>query len=601
MMKYTPILFSLLLAACAHPPQRAAAESAQPASQEAQADQDVDTLDADTQDAGDTGDDTQLAPHDVKQQAALPHLELDRQMVYDFLLGDIANQRGKPELAAQIYLDLAKSTRDPRVARRAASLAMNARQMDKAIEAFNLWLEFDPNALQAKEMLSTLLLANGKLEEARPYLISLMTQYPGMAGHTFMQIYPLVARNPDKEAVYSLLHDLAQSYPRVPEAHWALAQAAEASGKHKQALDESRRAHDLRPEWSSAVLLEAQLMLRDSPKQTLALLKEYLASYPDAGEVRLFYARALMDQEKFTEARAEFRQLLDKYPNNADLVFAVALLSLQMGDLDQAEQELREALTKGKKDENVVYYYLGQLDEAKKDDGAALQNYRKVEGGEYAYAAQLRVAYLLNKDGKREEAIQSLHQIKAQNNEQRVQLVLIESQLLSDAQQFEEAYQVLLRELDKLPDHPELLYQAAMMADKLGKPADFERMMRKAIKVKPDYAQAYNALGYSLLDRNERVPEAMELVEKAYQLAPNDAGIIDSVGWGHYRLGNLPKSLEFLRRAYAADPDPEIAAHLGEVLWMQGDKTQAKKIWGDALKSHPENTVLQSAVKRFDP
>jgi tetratricopeptide (TPR) repeat protein len=577
MMKRVAIIFPLLLAACAQAPQKVAVAPPQAAQPEPP------------------------KPQVEKPQLALPHMELDGAMLYDFLLGEVASQRDRPELAAQIYLDLAKSTRDPRVARRAAYLAFDARRMDNAIEAFNLWLELEPDASQAKEMLSTLLLSGGRLEEARPYLVGLLSQYPNKAAHTFMQIYPMVARNPDREAVFALLRDLAQPYPRVAEAHWALAQAAEASGRHQQALDESRQAYALRPDWDMAVLLEAQLMLGESPKQALALLKNHLASHPDNDEVRLFYARALMAQNRFAEARVEFKHLLGSHPDSSELAIAVALLSLQMGELDQAEQGLRQALANGSDDGSLAYYYLGQVGEAKKNDDEALQNYRRVQTGEYVYSARLREVYLLNKAGKRVEALQALHQIAAQNNQQRVQLLLAEAQLLSDAQQYDAAYQVLLQGLEKLPNHPDLLYEAAMVADKLGKPEDFERMMRKVIQIQPDQAQAYNALGYSLLDRNERVPEAMGLVEKAYQLAPDDAGIMDSVGWGHFRMGNLSKSLEFLRRAYTADPDPEIAAHLGEVLWVQGDRTQAKKIWGDALKSHPDSTVLQGVVKRLDP
>jgi tetratricopeptide (TPR) repeat protein len=156
-------------------------------------------------------------------------------------------------------------------------------------------------------------------------------------------------------------------------------------------------------------------------------------------------------------------------------------------------------------------------------------------------------------------------------------------------------------ELEKFPNQPDIMYEAAMLAEKAGKHEVFEQMMRKLIEIEPGNAQAYNALGYGLLERNERIPEAMKLVEKAYQLAPDDVGIIDSMGFGYYRLGNLPKSLEFLRRAYAANPDPEIAAHLGEVLWAQGEKELAKKLWSDALKANPDNTVLQVVIKKFTP
>jgi tetratricopeptide (TPR) repeat protein len=522
-------------------------------------------------------------------------------MIYEFLLGEMANQRGKPELAAQVYVDLANETQDPRVARRAAQLAFDAHQMDKSVAALNLWLKLEPASHQAKQLLTTVLLSGGKLEEARPHLVEMLAAYPKQTGHTFTQIYSLLVRYPDKEAVLTFLHELAQPYPKVGEGHLVQAQAAAAAGKRERALEEVSLARALHPEWELAILIEAQLLDQNASPNALESLKNFLASYPDAGEARLLYARMLLEQKQYTEARTEFKRLLDSHPESADLAFAVAMLSLEMGELDRAEVELRQALENGKKDDSTVYYYLGQLNEAKKHDDEALLNYRLVAEGEYAYTARLRVAYLLYKSNKLGEAREYLHLTNAQNNQQRVQLLSTEAQLLRDAKQLDTAYGVLAQGLEILPNHPDLLYETAMYADQLGKHDAFEQMMRKVIEVKPDHAQAYNALGYSLLERNDRVVEGMQLVERANQLAPDDAGIIDSVGWGHYRMGNLEKSLEFLRRAYNLNPDPEIAAHLGEVLWIQGIKEQAKKIWGEALKSHPENEVLQSAMKKFIP
>lgn len=548
----------------------------------------------------------EAAPHaelspEPQTESILPKLELNQHILYDFLLGEMANQRGAQELATQVYLELARATRDPRVARRAAHLAMDARQMDKAIEAYSLWLELDPSSLQAKKTLATLLIGGGKLEVARPYLLSLLEAYPTKVGHALMQIYSLLQRYPDKAAALKLISELTQTYPRVAEAHWVMAQAAEAAGKHALALDEIHQARALQPGWDAAAILEAQLLQNESPQLALALLKKYLETYPGALEVRQLYARTLMVQKQYPEARTEFQRLLDMQPENAELAFAIALLSLELGELERAEKELQLALVKGMKDEGTVYYYLGQLSEARKNDTDALQYYRKVQEGEHVYAARLRAAYLIYKSGMLEEARNYLRQTVAQNNQQRVQLVQLESQILREAKQYDAAYQILAQELEKLPNHPDLLYATGMLADQLGKHEIFEQLMRKVIQLRPDHAQAYNALGYSLLDRNERINEGMELVEKASQLAPGDVAIIDSVGWGYYRLGDLSRSLEFLRRAYAANPDPEIAAHLGEVLWMQGEKEQARKIWDDARKSHPDNTVLQEAMKRFLP
>jgi tetratricopeptide (TPR) repeat protein len=250
-----------------------------------------------------------------------------------------------------------------------------------------------------------------------------------------------------------------------------------------------------------------------------------------------------------------------------------------------------------------VQYYLGQLSEAKKDDDEAINYYREVKEGEYLDAAQIRIAYLLSKHGKLAEARELLHQIQPANNQQRVQLAMVEAQLLREAGQFADSFQLLQQTLEKLPNQPALLYEAGMMADKIGKPEVFEQMMRKVIQIDPSHAQAYNALGYSMLDRNERLPEAMQLVEKALQLTPDDVAVMDSVGWGYYRTGKLDESLKLLRRAVAGgpNPDPEISAHLGEVLWVSGDKKEAKKVWQDSLKANPGNATLEAIIKKFDP
>jgi tetratricopeptide (TPR) repeat protein len=572
-LKRFAIILPLLLAACAQAPQRAAAP-------------------------------VHVAPPPPKaasEQAepALPDIELTDDLLYEFLLGEVALQRGRRDLAAQTYMDLAEETRDPRIVQRAAQVALQAREMDKAVKAFKLWLELEPGSTVAKQMLSTLLLTSGRLEEAQPYLKELLASEPDSVGHNFMQLYPLIARSPDKQAAFKLVSNLAQPYPKVAEAHWALAQAAEAAGKHDLALSEAQQVSSLNPSWEMSALLEAQLLQHDDPQRALEVLKKYLSGNPDANEVRLLYARMLLNQKQYRQARSEFKRLLKAHPENAELAFAVALLSLQMGELGQAEQELKRSLANGKKDQDTVYFYLGQLSEAKRDYGTALQQYRNVKGGEYHYRAQLRIAFLLGKQGKLDEAREVLHRTEAQSNLQRVQLVLLEAQLLTSAKKYKDAYDVLMQGLEKLPSHPDLLYEAALLADKIGKPDELERLIRKLIHEQPDNANAYNALGYSLLDRNVRVQEGVKLVEKAYSLAPNDAAIIDSMGWGQYRLGNLDKSLGFLRRAFKLDPDPEIAAHLGEVLWMHGDKDEAKKIWSDNLKLHPDNESLQAVMKKF--
>ncbi|MDO8988309.1 MAG: tetratricopeptide repeat protein [Sideroxyarcus sp.] len=576
-IRYSVLAFFPLLAACAHAPQDAVESTPAPTGK-ANLEQIIET-----------------------PKLNLPNVALTDRLLYEFLLGDIAMQRDKPELAAQAYLDLAKTTRDPRVARRAAQLAYEARQFESAVEAFKLWQELEPSSPLAKQMLLSLLLSGGKLQEARPYLQEVLQTDPANAGRTFASIYPLVARSADKAAVLEWMIDATHAYPDVAEGHLAVAQAAAAAGKSDLALTEAHRAVVLKPDWDVAVVFEAELYLNSDPAQGLALLQKYIQSHPDNRDLRLFYARALLNQKQFAASRTEFQRLLKDRPDSPDLAFAVALISMQMGEMDRAEQELLQALSKGGKEENTVHYYLAQLNEAKQNDASAQYHYRLVKEGEYVYAARLREVALLDKAGKQGEAREVLSRAVAKTDAQRAQLIMIEAQLLREEKQYEATYKVLAKGLEKFPEHPDLLYQTAMAADKLNKTELFEQMIRKLMKLAPDNAHAYNALGYSLLDRKQRIPEAMTLVEKAYQLAPDDAAIIDSMGWGNYLLGNLDKSLEFLNKAYAANPDPEIAAHLGEVLWVRGDQEGARKVWTDSVKTHPDSEALKAVMKRFIP
>ncbi|MDR2195955.1 MAG: tetratricopeptide repeat protein, partial [Gallionellaceae bacterium] len=368
------------------------------------------------------------------------------------------------------------------------------------------------------------------------------------------------------------------------------------------ALDEVRKIRALRPDWELGVLAEAQLLARTDPAQASGALKNYLETHPGLRETRVFSLGVMMKQNQYPEARELVRKMQAEHPDNFELAFAAAGLSVQMGELDRAESELRATLQNGNQDQNTVYYYLGRLyDEemARKDD--ALASYLKVTDGEYAYPAHLRAAFLLYEAGKLSEARARLQQTPTKNDTQRVELLLAESRMLNDTGQPEAAYDVLKRGLEKLPDQPGLLYETAMQAIRLDKHAEFERMMRQVIALSPQQAQAYNAIGYSLLDRNERVKEGVALVKKAYALDPDDPAIMDSMGWAYYRMGDLEKSLEFLRRAYALLPDPEIAAHLGEILWLLDKRDEAKRVWENALAAHPDDAALRAAIGKYQP
>ncbi len=529
----------------------------------------------------------------------LPNQDLTGEVLYEFLIAEIAGQRGNLALSAQAYADLAKRTRDPRVAERATEMALHARMPEAAIESAKVWAESSPGSTRALATASSLLIRANRLDEAEPYLQKVLAVQTANRGDGFLQLNGLLANNPDKATTLRVIQRLAQSYPDLAQAHFAIAQAAANAGEPELALKEIRAAARLSPDWELAVLLEASLLQQSSNAAAADRLAGYLKTHPKSREVRLAYARTLVADKKFPQARAQFDELLKEHPANTDVVFAVAVLSMQLEDWLMAEANLKRLLDLGYADRNSVRFYLGQVTEEQKRFPEALQWYGEVTRSEQFMPAQIRTAQVMSKQGNLDGARKYLQGVSAANNDQRAQLVIAEAQLLRDANQPKEAFELVERGLDKLPDNPELLYDHAMLAEKLDRMDILEASLRKVIRLKPDHAHAYNALGYSLADRNVRLDEAKGLIDQALKLAPDDSYIIDSLGWVLYRQGKAEEALKVLQRAYAGRPDAEIAAHLGEVLWVLGRRAEAQKVWDEALAKTPSNDVLIKTVQRL--
>jgi tetratricopeptide (TPR) repeat protein len=529
----------------------------------------------------------------------LPDKSLDQELLFKFLLSEIAGQRGNLQLAAQGYLDMARSTRDPRLARRATEIASYARLPTIALEAARLWYDTDKGSLQARQTLVSILLSNNKLKEAEPHLQAMLNA-DGDVARGFLQLHSMLAKSGDKAAVLSVVRDLAKSYPDMPEAHFAVAQAALAAGKQDLAGSEMGEAMRLRPDWEAGALLQAQIIQqRESPAAAGQYLERFLAAHPKARDVRASYARLLIGDRKLEEARAQYQMMLDEQPANPDIAVTVGLLSLQLNDFDAAEAKLKRGLELGYRDPDTLRFYIGQSFEERNRPNEAMDWYRQVEAGDQYVPAQARYAFLLGRQNKLAEAREYLQNVRVQSDEQRAMLVQAEAQLLREAKDYQQSYDVLARALDRQPENADLLYDSALAAEKLDRLDVTETNLRKLIKLKPDHAQAYNALGYTLADRTDRLKEAKDYIERALKLAPEDPFILDSMGWVYYRLGNHQEGLTYLQRAYDQRPDPEIAAHLGEVLWVKGRQADAEKLWRDSVQEHPDNELLQETMKRF--
>jgi len=537
----------------------------------------------------------------AKSPEKLPNEELTEPILYELLFGEIAAQRGNPQLAAKTYVDLAKRTRDPRIARRALEIANYARMPELALEAAKLWHEADPDSAAALQMVTLYLAAVRRVDEAEPYLKKLLSLSETNAENVFMQLNRLLATNPDKAANLGLVRKLAGDYPDLANSHFAISQAALAAGDEQLALQEIRRASELRPDWAIAAVFEAQILQKKSPQEAAQRLGRYLDKYPGQNEVRMSYARLLVGEKRYAEARKQFEILLAANPDNTEVIYAVGLLAYQLKDYSTAQASMQRLLELGYRDSDGVRYVLGQIAEAQKQWAQAIAWYEQIQSGDHFLPSRLRAAQAIAKQRGLDAARAYLHALKVNSKQDEVQLIIAEAQLLRDADDVRGAFALLQAALEKRPDQPELLYDLALTAEKLERFDILEQSLRRVIKLQPDHAHAFNALGYSLADRNLRLPEARKLIERALQLRPDDGFIIDSMGWVTYREGDLKGAESYLRRAYEDQQDAEIAAHLGEVLWVEGKRDEARRIWTEAQTKHPENETLRKTVQRFTP
>ncbi|MGE5471148.1 MAG: tetratricopeptide repeat protein [Bacteroidota bacterium] len=520
--------------------------------------------------------------------------------VFQTLLGEFALQRGDIKLGLEAWSDLAVRTREPLVIARAAEVASFARQYDMALDLSKLWLEIDPGSVKARQMQSSLLVLANRLDDLVPQLASVLEQDPASAGSNLLQLNRMLARHADKKAVQKLVDRVAAPYASLPEAHFAMSQAAANADDNLRALTEAEKSLQLRPDWEAAALLRAQIQARQVVGTAIDSLSDFVGRYPGASDVRLALARLLISEKRYDEARQHFARLSKDNPNSPEVIYPVAMLALQQGDVATGRQQLEKLLTTDFPDKSAIHFFLGQLDEEQAKPEAALEHYRQVTAGEQYIAARSRAAQILQQQGLIEEARAFLHDSTVSLSE-KPRLLLAEAQLLREAGHDDEALSLLESALRRQPDNVDMLYEAALLADRQGKPEILEKHLKHLLELQPEHAQALNALGYSWTERNVNLGEAAGLIRKAVQLAPDDPFIMDSLGWLFFRQGKLPEALKTLQEAYGIKADPEIAAHLGEVLWQLGRHDEAARLLRDAASKNPGNDVLGGIIKKLLP
>ena len=524
---------------------------------------------------------------------------LSNELVYEFLLGDVAARRDDISTAARSMAKAALWSGDRHVILRAFQLSMRAGEGQLALEMANLLLEQEPDSVRARTLVAQALIALDRPQEVFENLLALVQAPQPGAASAFMHIAEVLVRQKTPRRWLDLFERLLTNYPSLPEAHLAFARVAHRAGELPRARQSIEHALALRPNFTEAA--EAMLGLlneQSAHKELRAFAEAFLEQYADEGEVRLRYARILLQWDDSERSLYHFNQLVLREPNNPDGLYAAGLLSLNKADYDRAENLLLRHL-RLRPGHDQTRLFLARLKRERDQFDQAVQWLRQVSDPKYYLEAQLRIAYVFAAESRFEEASAHLADIVPDSLSDQVRIYLAQEELLRQAGRMDDAYSLLNAALADLPDEPELLYARGLVTAQMDILDVHERDMRRLIALKPDHAHAYNALGYTLADRTDRYDEALILIEKALALKPGDPFILDSIGWVHYRLGHREKARAYLQQAIDLRPDAEIAAHLGEVLWMMERHDEARAVWrhGESLDS--DNKTLRDTLRRL--
>jgi tetratricopeptide (TPR) repeat protein len=548
---------------------------------------------------------------------------MDGELFYQVLLGElnaVASLGGSAQTAYSLMLDAARKTNDANLFQRAVEIAIQGRSGEAALQASRAWKQAQPQSRDANVQVLEVLLALNRLQEtAEPLRTQIQLSPTAERSAALAQIPRLYARVSDKKAAAALVEQAISGFLQAnitAAAGWsAVGRMRLAAADPAGALEAAAKAHAADNGATAPALLALEIM---NPKQPAAepIVRRYLETPNTLTEVRLGYARALLNVQRLAEAKEQVQRITREKPDVAEAWGLQGALELQDNQLDKADtsyQRYIELITplraSAEKQGSLAQAYLAlaQIAEKRKDFSLAESWLAKIDSPQALVSTQSRRASLLAKQGKLTQARELIRKLPeragAENAIERAAdrrtKLMAEVQLLRDNKQYQEAYELLQRGVEQNPRDHDLIYQQASMAEKLQRYGEMERLMRQAIEIKPDFAYAYNALGYSMADRNVRLPEAKALLQKAIELAPGDPAITDSLGWVAFRMGNLPEAIRLLETAYKNFPNAEIGAHLAEALWVSGQRDRAMAIFKECMLLDKDDEVLVETIKRL--
>ncbi len=529
----------------------------------------------------------------------IPTRAFEGDSLYELLLAEFAGKRNRADVALGKYLKQAHETRDPQVVERATYISRYLGAHQATLDAAMLWSEIDPKNTVPRELIATELIRMGKLDEALEQIDLLLASDGSMNFEYLLQ----ATRAADKETRQRVLEKLREYSKQTDnDKLWFAKGSLEAmNGNHEVAIKDYDKALKIKPNYTNAILGRVQSLIA-TKEQDVAMI--YLAQktslWPENKRLGVVYARYLVQLGQLEEAEQQFFRLSQAFPHDGDLVLSLALLSWENQQNEKAKEYFSRLIQmQHRPDEANIY--LARIALSEKNNDLAIKHFLQVTDGPNYPLAQIQLAMTYHKMGNSDQGLSVLDTAMANAPEHHTKFQMTKSEILADQGDIEGAIGILTEALNDTPEDTNILYSRAMLKERNNDFSGMEEDLRSLLALQPDNSAALNALGYTFADRNQRLSEAWELIEKAYTLNPEDPAIIDSMGWIKYRMGDISAALDFLRKAYAAFDDQEIAAHLGEVLWVTGKQEEATKIWRKALEDFPDSAPVKEAMERLIP
>ena len=524
---------------------------------------------------------------------------IEPDVLYILLTAELAGQRGQYDIALEGYLLAAKKTKNPKFSERAVMIAMYVKDNSKTNEALSLWLTQDSKNQSARKIATLMALRSGDKSLALTHLNALLDFDQATFEGVLLEITTVLEKEEKQALVSDALDAMLIQHPNLAEIYFIQALLAIQNKDRDLAEAKIKKALKYRPDWDKALLCQAQIAIYAGDlSEASALLKKALVKYPSNLKMSKMLAQVFIKDEHYKEALDLYRKIISNNPLDVESQFAEGLIYLQLNQEGEAEGIFRklEGQTEWKYQAD---FYLGKIKEKQGSYKKALEFYDKVSDGAFVFDASLSAISLLQRDKQFNEANERLSALQSKFPKQIVRLTLIQAELFSQQKNYEKSFEILSKALAENPNQKEYLYARALIAEHLSKLDVVEGDLNKILAIEPNNVETLNALGYSLLNNPSRYVDAEKFLKKALSLSPNEAVIIDSYGWLQFKLGNFSGALNYLQQAYDKQKEPEIAAHLAEVMWVSGKKDEAEKLVSRLIRENPADEYLKDVEKRI--